>query len=37
MYVHVKTEKARDARADDPKTGRRLWDASESLLTRLGV
>lgn len=36
IYVHVKTEKARDARADDPKTGRRLWDASESLLTRLG-
>jgi NAD(P)-dependent dehydrogenase (short-subunit alcohol dehydrogenase family) len=37
MYVHVKTEKSRDARADDPKTGRRLWDASESLLTRLGL
>jgi NAD(P)-dependent dehydrogenase (short-subunit alcohol dehydrogenase family) len=36
MYVHVKTEKARDPRAEDPRTGRRLWDASESLVTRLG-
>ncbi len=37
MYVHVKTEKQRDERASDPRTGKRLWDASESLLTRLGL
>ncbi len=36
VYVHVKTEKARDDRAADPKTGRRLWDASEAVLARLG-
>ena len=36
LYVHVKTRKERDPRASDPRTGRRLWDASEAVLTRLG-
>lgn len=36
LYVHVKTQKERDARASDPRTGHRLWDASESVLARAG-
>ncbi len=36
LYVHVKTQKDRDARAADPRTGHRLWDASEATLARLG-
>lgn len=36
LYVHVKTRKERDARASDPRTGHRLWDASEAVLARLG-
>lgn len=36
VYVHVKTEKERDARASDPRTGHRLWDASEAVLARIG-
>ena len=36
LYVHVKTQKERDPRAADPRTGHRLWDASEAVLTRLG-
>jgi NAD(P)-dependent dehydrogenase (short-subunit alcohol dehydrogenase family) len=36
LYVHVKTQKERDPRASDPRTGHRLWDASEAVLARLG-
>lgn len=36
LYVHVKTQKERDVRAADPRTGHRLWDASEAVLARLG-
>jgi NAD(P)-dependent dehydrogenase (short-subunit alcohol dehydrogenase family) len=36
LYVHVKTQKERDPRASDPRTGHRLWDASEAVLARIG-
>jgi len=36
LYVHVKTQKERDPRASDPRTGARLWDASEAVLARRG-
>jgi NAD(P)-dependent dehydrogenase (short-subunit alcohol dehydrogenase family) len=36
LYVHVKRKRARDERADDVENGRRIWEASEALLARLG-
>jgi NAD(P)-dependent dehydrogenase (short-subunit alcohol dehydrogenase family) len=36
LYVHVKTQKERDPRADDARTGARLWEASEAVLARKG-
>jgi NAD(P)-dependent dehydrogenase (short-subunit alcohol dehydrogenase family) len=36
LYVHVKTRKERDPRAEDRATGKRLWDASEAALARAG-
>lgn len=36
LYVHVKRARSRDERADDPENGRRIWEASEAILKRLG-
>ena len=36
LYVHVKRSRARDERAQDPENGRRIWEASEALLARVG-
>lgn len=36
LYVHVKTKKPRDPRADDAAIGRATWDALERMLARAG-
>lgn len=36
LYIHVKRSRTRDERADDPANGKRIWEASEAILARLG-
>jgi hypothetical protein len=34
LYLHLMSEKEKDARARDPELGRRLWESSERALAR---